>query len=131
MKKEFIRNESARDPTKKVGQCFGQNKLRLFGTPRCRFGLEEETGIHLICNYPKFRMLRHGALRAPSDTVAVGPDAWDIRSVAIFLELLPKRFRYTNFILIDRTSSVQAAYFWEVSQTVILLDSREHNIFDL
>jgi len=38
------------------------NKLRLSRTPRCSCGLEEETGIYLICNCPKFLQLRRRML---------------------------------------------------------------------
>ena len=34
------------------------NKLGLAETPRCSCDLDDETGMHLICNCPKFLLLR-------------------------------------------------------------------------
>ena len=38
------------------------SKLRLSGTPRCSCDLEDETGIHVICDCPKFHQLRRRLL---------------------------------------------------------------------
>ena len=51
-----------RDRIKRVvgaitGHC-GLNKLGLAETPRCSCDLDDETGMHLICNCPKFLLLR-------------------------------------------------------------------------
>ena len=56
------------------------NKLRLSVTPMCSCGLEEETGIHIICECPKFLQLRRRLLGdytvEPLDVAASDPPLW-------------------------------------------------------
>jgi len=56
-------------------------KLRLSGTPRCSCGLEDETGLHIICNCPKFLQLRSRTLGnyeiRPTDVATLGPATLD------------------------------------------------------
>lgn len=51
-------------------------KMRLSNTPECTCG-EEETGIHVICDCPKFSQLRRrylgGYIVAPSEVLELGP----------------------------------------------------------
>ena len=56
-------------------------KLRLSVTSRCACGLEEETGIHVICECSRFSQQRRKFLGdttvEPSDVVRRGPVALD------------------------------------------------------
>ena len=53
------------------------HKLRLSATPTCSCGLEEETGMHIICDCPKFLQLRRRFLgdyfMRPSEVAVLGP----------------------------------------------------------
>lgn len=52
-------------------------KMRLSNTSECTCGLEDETGIHVICNCPKFIQLRRRILGdytvTPSEVLKLGP----------------------------------------------------------
>jgi len=52
-------------------------RLRLSVTPKCDCGFEDETGIHIICECPKFAQLRHRLLGdcvvTPPEVVKMGP----------------------------------------------------------
>jgi len=67
-----------------TGHC-GLNKhlarMTILADPRCSCGLEEETGIHIICECPKFHLLRSMTLGScviqPSEVPGLGPVVLD------------------------------------------------------
>ena len=67
-----------------TGHC-GLNKhlarMRIVNDPNCACGLEEETGVHIICECPMYQTLRNGTLGGwriePSELPKLGPVALD------------------------------------------------------
>lgn len=56
-------------------------KINIRGDPECSCGLEEETGLHVICVCPKFSQLRRRTLGSyviqPSEAIRLGPALLD------------------------------------------------------
>ena len=56
-------------------------KMKISNNPRCSCDLEEETGVHVICECPKYHLLRSMTLGnhviQPSEVPKVGPAVLD------------------------------------------------------